>query len=477
MRTIIWLLVLTGAAFGQTPIGETSWLLENGQTKCIFGGPLHNYKIDDSMWSAIDNNWYIVDDTIARVTAANLVTDVNRSGQIYTTYRDITFAQRLLSLKLYRSTDSAWFDLEETNWSNPSVDSNVVRWSNVFPAVDITVSKYGGVVQHGIWFKGAFLDSAAVIYANRPDSAHLYVGNLIAIEATNCDEPVLGTILKQRVKTWLDNHDIELTSQYLMHRADTMEYVPIHQRYVIQNDKLYLLELVKLSRLVDAHTLYPDDTLWHYADFQLGVGTQDCDAAELNKINTTTNYENDLYIQATDDDSDEGRATGIFAWWEIKDSIYGNTVSACTVSLDYAGRNGYPDGFLEGVARHWVESEVTFEIAKTGTDWTTDGCQHITDDKWGESFNSPDSFDVVDTASDGRFYIDMTTFLQHCDGTDTANYQGFLWRPVQNTHKYGSLRTSSDDDGTASERPYVVIYYGELGGNLYRRRKILIGGQ
>lgn len=287
IRIIAMLCLLPFMAFSQTPIDIQKWDIGGGKIRTQVGGPPRNYD-SAGTWRQIENNWVTVDDTLHTARNAILKTDVNNSGQVYTSVilgdDTVTIAQRLLSLKWFRKSDSAWLNIDNTpSWSTPSVVDDQIKWTNVFPAVDVTVGKYEGQVDHAIHFKPAFLDSAVALFNQRADSADIYLANVIAVELVGVADAdsSLGTITKRKLKK-LGNYILDFDGSFLelpISRDDP--HIRIHQRHIIKNGKLYMLELVKMSKLKWAHETYPTETLWHRASTKIEQpSVEDCGGRE-----------------------------------------------------------------------------------------------------------------------------------------------------------------------------------------------------
>ena len=295
------LLLLPLTAFAGTPTGYQSWDHGEGQKSTQLGGPPRNYP-SGSGWSPIENDWFTLDDTLHTNRRGVLKTDVNNSGQIFTSivFGDdtVTIAQRLLSLKWFRSTDSAWLNIDNTpQWSVPSVDSNQIHWSGVFPGVDVRVGKYDGMIDYSLHFKPAFLDSAVTLFNQRADSADIYLANVIACELIGVADSSLGTITKRKLKQWgkrvlsMQGYSLE----YPRGRGDPD--IPIYQRHRIIGGKLYIVEFVKMSDLKWAHEQYPTATLWHHSSTVLqSTGLWDNVLSSDNQGNQGGDTENIFFV-------------------------------------------------------------------------------------------------------------------------------------------------------------------------------------
>jgi len=108
---------------------------------------------------------------------------------------------------------------------------------------------------------------------------------------------------------------------------------------------------------------------------------------------------------------------------------------------------GYP------LLRDWVEDEVTWNIWKTGNNWTTAGATSVGDDREGTAIGS---FTLIDNSPAGTEFVMQLTASRVQDWLAGSNY-GLIVQEDMAQDSYSVWGTS--DHGTAAYRPALAIDY------------------
>ncbi len=208
------------------------------------------------------------------------------------------------------------------------------------------------------------------------------------------------------------------------------------------------------------------------AEFTLGEGTVDADDAYGDVFNSDTNFGTAVLTRINDNNSVPGQKFGLVKWEELKDSIVNRTVTAGSLWMEHSGVASDPDVMgvaLFGILTYWVEGEVSYDSARSTVLWNTAGAVGSGTDVTVSNFGTKVG---LDTTYAGEYLWDVTTLLHTWDGSDTANAQGFLFRPVQGSDNFTGIDYGSADRATASERPRIKVVYTEAAGGATTRRRI-----
>lgn len=500
IRLVFIFLLLCGSIFGQTPIDYRKWSLGDGKTRHQIGGPPQNYKTADA-WAQIENDWITIGDTLHTNRRALLKTDVNNAGQIFTSIimgnDTVTIAQRLLSLKWFRKSDSAWLNIDNTpNWGTPSVIDNQIKWNNVFPGVNVTVGKYEGQVDYALHFKPAFLDSAVVLYNQRTDSADIYLANVIAVELVGVSDAgsSLGTI-KKRILKKFGKHILDFGGNYLEYpKGRDDPHIRIHQRHVIRNGKLYMLELVKMSDLKWAHETYPAATLWHRAS--TNIETPDVEDALTREGDGFRNFGGSTTLAVFG--STNTLWQPLIRCLDLNNELgSGYTVTNCSLITQSTSHFTNGNVAVKRLWKHnWEEGTGTgtvltegVEVGATGNNWA-----NSTSDVWGTEWGArcekdngsentsndgpcnPGNSDRkissegnINYTGTGRYAFDITALAQ-ADANDSIN---IILVPDGTV----DLSIGATENGTAGNRPFFVFITSGAGGSALptRKRRIIQG--
>jgi hypothetical protein len=103
---------------------------------------------------------------------------------------------------------------------------------------------------------------------------------------------------------------------------------------------------------------------------------------------------------------------------------------------------------------------VTWNNATSGVAWATAGAGDASTDRYSDIL---DSFTTSDTNSAGWYELNVAPYLQLCDGTDTANYKGWIITPKQNSAS-SAFHAFSADKGAEITAAQITVNYCVAGG-------------
>jgi hypothetical protein len=206
--------------------------------------------------------------------------------------------------------------------------------------------------------------------------------------------------------------------------------------------------------------------------FTLGAGNgSEADGAWLNFNSKSANSgtANSLFLGG--DSAYTGYAYLIFNWPALKDSLYNNTVDACTLFV-YVTFNENTDG-LYGCyqirsGRDWTESGVSWNNYKASTAWTIGGARDTAADIYPTTVAAATETDLSQSSYHG---FAITSIARQWDGTDTANCRGVIIKQYGGADP-GQLTIPSDDFITVGQRPKIkVVYHAGIDPPVVARRR------
>ncbi|MFH1699176.1 MAG: hypothetical protein ABIE07_01200 [Candidatus Zixiibacteriota bacterium] len=374
MRFIIFMFVLSSVCLGRTPVGYNQWQLDNGEYQSQFGGIFYNYQKPDSTFAPIENNWINEGDTLFTNYRSILKTAVTAKGQSIVTldYKGNTYTvtqtpKRLVWLK----TDNwSWVDIfPSTSWPTPTMNDSVLQWNNIFPRVNYRITKRNGAVPHAVMFKPAFLDSAVTLYNQRSDSQTIALGNVMEYSLTGVDDAdiAIGNVPKRILKK-LKDFAFEISAQKLFH--DTVEAdIPVLQRWVKLQGKIYCIEYVMMSDVKRFHEDYPTEVIWH------------------NKETTVKPTTNDCYIYQYGVDDNYSTMTEVHCWghaavkklgmfyWDISSIDASDQLDSVEICFFRESPNVEEQLYFARMTTEWhIDDDATWNEADNGnnTDWVTE---------------------------------------------------------------------------------------------------------
>lgn len=378
MKILLPLLLLFSVVEAGTPIGFTKWYNGGRSYSQQFGGTVRNYQSGQT-WAQINNNWKFNGDSVytdesvlkAKVdtaTGASSIT-LNWGGQ------DYTVSQKLGGIGWLKISTRGrqWID-STMDFSNVSVDSNIIKWTGVSPAVDCWVKKQNGQVELGVFFKPAFLDSAVSLYNQRPDSLDIALANVMVYTLSgNIDnaDSGMGELTWRQLKSF-GEYTFSLTDQRLRYPgSDTLQAIPVKQFWRKRNDFLFCIEYVMMSQVKRVHELYPSNVIWHNATTKI-EGTTNVEDTEIYGDFSTNGFGGRVQLRTDNFVSSFAVYSLIRAKNLSTELPAGATITDAICSLFvYDHRSSSGDVSAYRVFKPWVE----------GTDDNvacTDGCE------WGE---------------------------------------------------------------------------------------------
>lgn len=171
------------------------------------------------------------------------------------------------------------------------------------------------------------------------------------------------------------------------------------------------------------------------------TGTRD---AYIRSSVATTNF------GATDPLRADGNETSrALLRWDVSSIPATATVTAASVVLNVENSGGTSQLFQ--VRRDWVESQVTWNLAATGTAWTTAGADDTTNDRGATALGTLPDATGSQTVALGAAGVAL---VQGWVATPSTSY-GLVVRATTN----GTTTLSSREDGTAANRPALVVTY------------------
>jgi len=463
-----WILLLLLPISGLTkqPIDYKKWQIDDTTFSKQIGGAVRNYQKPDKTWDSIVNGFETEGDSVVFVNKAVLQTRINKNGacSVMVVWDDVeyTVTQKMLGIGWIKisTRQSKWID-STMNWSNFSVDSNICKWTGVSPGVDYRVRKSNGQVEHGIFFKPAFLDSAVTLYNQRPDSLDIALANVMVYTlSANIDgaDSAIGDVPWRRLKDF-GYYSFKLTDQRLRFPGcDTLPRIPVRQYWERRGARIICIEYVMMRRVKQVHEAYPSATIWHN---------------DTKKIEGTTNVE-DNYIWTTSPDKNYGSGPVLFLYQSSPSNVLirvknvstelgaGATISACVCSLYCEVNATDGTGAAYRIFKPWEEGtqyNATCESpgcswndwACTDNEWTTEGCLCARDGG-------------VDNSYDGGVCNQDVRADRKATAEDTENVT-----TVNTWYAWSVSAALAQDwyDGTANENGIIIVDVGSGSNNSF----------
>lgn len=479
----ICLLLFSASAFAQTrtPVDFKKWQVDDTTFSKQIGGNVRNYQHLDKTWAQIVNDFQTEGDSVVYVDQSVLRPRVNKNGvsKVMLTWDDAeyTITQKMLGIGWLKisTRQSQWID-STMDWNNFSVDSNICKWTGISPGVDYRVRKNNGTVEHGIFYKPAFLDSAVILYNQRSDSLDIALANvMIYTLSANIDDydSAMGELPWRRLKSF-GEYSFNLRDQRLRFPgSDTLPKIPVRQYWERRGDKIICIEYVMMRRVKQVHEAYPAATIWHN-DSKTIEGTTNVDDAMMNAGSANNNYGGQIYMLHYG-----GAYSPIIRVLNVASEIGGGaTVTAAVCSL-YCYIGGDPSSISAySVFKPWVEGDetgtdnddgdVTYnDWASDADEWTDPGCNCARDDGVDNSddggpCNNAESADRKATAEDTEtvnavdtwFGWDISSALAQAWYDGSKNEEGILLSDGAETSNYFYSTESAE-----TEKPFWVFTY------------------
>lgn len=491
---ILWGWTEANKTFAKTPIDYQKWQLDDTTYVKTIGGSVRNYQKPDESWAEIDNDFEIEGDSVVYVDKAVLRPRVNRNGtsSVSLTWKgnEYTVTQKMLGIGWIKisTRQSQWID-STMDWGNFSVDSNIAVWRGISPGVDYRVRKQNGTVQHGIFYKPAFVDSAVKLYDQRPDSLDIALANVMVYTlSSNIDlaDSAIGDVAKRRLKDF-GYYSFNLRDQRLnFPGSDTLPRIPVRQYWERRGDKIICIEYVMMRRIKQVHQAYPSATIWHN-DSKTIDGTTNVEDTYMDAGGQANyNFGGSVFLY-TDNGNDY---RGLVRVKNVATELGGGaTISDCVCSLYVEAGSGNSNAY--SVFKPWNEGALDGsdpgdaaegegvatwnDWSNDGEEWTIGGCESADD---GGSDNSGDGTGADRKATEestvgvsgstwGSWTISAGLAQAWYNGT--KNEEGIFLRSA-NTVRYTSTESAE------TEKPFWVFTYstGEVEAPSGRRRKIIL---
>ena len=458
----------------QTPIGFSSWSLTDTTFKTRFGGPPQNYPTSGG-WDVIDNTFLISGDTLAYNKTDLVKTGVDLGGK--TTARvdwsgtTVEITQEPWGLQWLNIATKARTDVTGApTWNIPSVDSNIVKWTGVWPGVNYEVHKVNGGVQHRVSFRPAFLDSAVTLYDQRSDSLDIALGFIIKYDLSasiNNHDSAIGTCSWRRLKSMGEGRFqrfFDLTAQRIFYPgSDTLVPIPVMQRWVKTGGNIYCVEYVMMSTLKALHEANPGATIWHNSEIEIG-GIDNIEDTEMRLTTPDNNFGESINMRCRGDDADPPKSAGLLRIAALADFLgpdpdVDSTIGNINVQNNYvSGTVGIfqvNQNWVEGTANGAVQSGSASynDYINPDSAWEVAPCDSAHDSEAGADRKAT-AMDYMSVTGTGwcAFYFDPDTVTAWAIGTIPNN--GVMLR--DSSAGYRIFRTS--EYGSDLE-PYVDVYY------------------
>jgi len=519
--------LLTSLAWGQwTPTGYKQWrdfsyVSESPRDTALWckriGGEIANYQDSKTKgWRRIENDWITVDDSIHTNRRDLLKTDVMDNGQsvISLDYEGETYTvvSRLTGIGWLNINTSEWTLLyERVDCCRPTVEKNLIHWTDVFPGVDYEVEKCNARIPHRIIFKKEFLDDMVHQQRSRGDSLDLQLAIRLAYEFSPNIDDTIGNMDERILKKFRDH--IFLMARQMVHfpGCDTVpergrrggglkggggpsqfyrEAVGQRWEKIFPRGDIYCMEYVDVQGLKAIHEAYPDSAVWHNDETKVISGTTNVEDAYMDQYGVKADYN---YGGADDVEARVIYLNGLIRVKNVASELGGGaTITGCVDSM-YCNTN-YGDGNTSAyrVFKPWIEGtksgvdpgaepSCTWNDWSSDTyEWTTAGCNSADDDG---SDNSGDGTgaDRKATAEDTENVTTVNTWYAWSISSDlaqgwydeTINEEGIVLIGVEDAY---NLFSSTEDN---SNQPFWTFTYTTGGAppETHRRRRIILGDQ
>lgn len=489
LRLIIVLILFPVITLAKQPVGLKQWQLNETTFSKQIGGVIRNYQKPDKLWATIGNDFQVEGDSVVYVDKSVLRTRVNKDGASKVTLtwggQEYTITQKLLGIGWIKisTRQSQWID-STMNWSNFSVDSNICKWTGISPGVDYRVRKTNGQVEHGIFYKPAFLDSAVTLYNQRPDSLDIALANVMVYTlSANIDnaDSAMGELSWRKLKDF-GYYSFTLSDQSLRFPGwEDLPRIPVKQYWERRGTKIICIEYVMMKWVKQVHEAYPSATIWHN-DTKKIEGTTNVEDARIYSTSPDYNYGSNQGLRIEDVWSTLIRVKNVASELGV-----GATISACVCSLRggsgtvpvafgayrvFKGDSLWNEGTLTGsdpADAAFGEGVVTWnDWSNDGEEWATAGCGCASDN--GED-NSNDDGDCIDDNADRKATaedavtitvtntwcgVDVSAALAQDWYDGDANENGIVF--IRTSGGYSSF-FSTEYAAVPSYRPFLVFTY------------------
>jgi hypothetical protein len=213
-------------------------------------------------------------------------------------------------------------------------------------------------------------------------------------------------------------------------------------------------------------------------EFRLHADNSNVDDAYISLGSPTTNFGTAVTMLVRDTSAAASPILGqqqiLIKWDALKDSIVNRTVASATLEIAHSSGtslNVNLMNYIRGLRKGWAESQVTWNNCSTGVAWTTAGAGSTTNDRYTDIL---DSFKLADTSNAGYQQLDVTSYLQLCDGSDTANYKGWIITAKSQSASTFFWQGNTTESTQKSRAPRLTVNYCSGGPATTKRRRRMI---
>lgn len=446
---------------GLIPVDFKKWQDSEDTLKFVkrIGGEIANYQKSDSAWEKIENDFKLSGDTLVYNRKDIIKTAVRPNGLSIAKVTwggvDYIVTQKMIKLIWLNVTTWNWIDvIDSVVWSTPSIDSNIIHWSNIFPQVDYRIRKSNCSVAHGIFFKPLFLDSAVTLYNQRSDSLDIALGNVIEYNLINVDnaDSAMGN-LNFRVLKHFGSHVFELSKQRVhFPGSDTMPELPVKQRWIKRGGKLYCVEYVMMRRIKQIHEVYPNAVIWHNDETKVIDGTTNVEDACIISTANLINYGSAVYLGV------RGTYRSLIRVKNVATELgVGATITGCVDSMYCYFQTVDGDIGAYRVLKPWEEGNLNNVDPEEGEGCTWDDW-YADSKEWAIAGCDSANDQGVDNSGDGD-EPDRKATAEDTENVTTVN-TWYAWS-ISTTLAQGWY------DGTINEEGIILIWDGASKNNFY----------
>jgi hypothetical protein len=208
--------------------------------------------------------------------------------------------------------------------------------------------------------------------------------------------------------------------------------------------------------------------------FTLGRGSNEALDNRLRQQVATTNYGTDTVSYFGGDRTTGVENTYIFSFPTLASNLDGRTVDSAKLTLRlYSQGTPTSDSWGFNIVRRkdWSETQSTWRIYKTATDWADSGANNTTSDIYPTVYNT---FTETFFINNADVTVNVSDLLKAVDGNDTTS-AGFTLSSQGGD--FSPIQISSGNNVNVGRRPYLQVWW-HLGVDAgvtpsARRRKIL----
>lgn len=441
-----------------TPKHFQKWRANNGTNKCMIGGNIENYPDTDSTWAEIQNDWtqYGNDSIVVRECFMQTKVTPDGTTEISVTWDGQTYVltqtlKRLAWLQISTGNYQTIFDNPSISAQNGSVDSNIVRWTNVWPHIDYGLKKRKGQIEHALFFDAVALDSLQARYLEwGEDTLDVALANLMQYTlSSNCDDynTSPGDLDNRKFKTFANKAFAMANSWLHFPGSDTLSpnITRVNHRWIKQTDKYYCVEWVPFRNMSIAHEMYPNATIWHNDSPTTIQDLDDIEDTWIWQSNANTNYEGYTYMGVHNDKAALIRVLNV-------DTYLGGgvtAVTACTLGIYNWLNSSDGEGYAHRLFKPWDATTVTWnDWDGPDLEWTIGGANEM-DDAGSDNSGDGTGADATETQEDDVDIVDPSTWYY----LEISTALAYGW--YAGTHNENGVKIYDDDGSSPTGLNYL----------------------